>query len=72
MPFEYTEARIPKGYDRCLTMRYGNYMEFPPLEQRGMHHQNVVFYDPDKSYVEYENSDIIKRFFEGDTKVSFF
>ena len=70
VPYEYTETRIPKGYDSCLTVRYGNYMELPPVEQRGAHHNNVVFYDPDKCYKDYENSDIIDRFFAGDQKVS--
>lgn len=69
VPYEYTQARIPKGYDHCLTVRYGNYMELPPLEQRGAHHDTIVFYDPDKSYKEYENSEVIKKFFAGDHKV---
>ena len=64
--FEYTKVRIPKGYDRCLTTRYGNYMELPPIEQRGTHHNFAVFYDPYKSYEEYENSEILEKYFQGD------
>lgn len=64
--FEYTEVRIPIGYDRCLTTRYGNYMKLPPLEERGTHHSFEVYYDPYVSYTEYENSDIPTRYFSGD------
>lgn len=66
VPFEYTQVRIPKGYERCLSTRYGAYMELPPVEQRGTHHSFEVFYDPTRSYLEYENSDIVRRYFEGD------
>lgn len=66
VPFEYMQVRIPKGYDRCLSTRYGAYMELPPVEQRGVHHSFEVFYDPTCSYTEYENSDIVRRYFEGD------
>ena len=66
MPFEYTKTRIPVGYDNCLSTRYGNYMELPPIEQRGTHHNDIVFYDPDVSYLEYENTDIVIEYFKGD------
>ena len=66
VPFEYTYAYIPKGYDRCLTTRYGNYMDLPPVESRGTHHECVVFYDPNKPYIEYEGSTEVKDFFNGD------
>jgi len=64
--FEYTRVRIPKGYHNCLSIRYGDYMELPPIEERGAHHNNVVFYDPDKPYEEYKDSDIPARYFAGD------
>lgn len=53
VPFEYTTARIPKQYHKCLTRQYGNYMELPPVEQRGLHHSTLVFYDPERPYTEY-------------------
>lgn len=64
--FEYTKIRIPKGYDNVLRTRYGDYMQLPPVEQRGTHHDNIVFYDPNVSYSEYENSDVPVKYFEGD------
>lgn len=69
VPFEYTQARIPKGYDRCLSARYGAYMKLPPVEERGKHHSFEVFYDPTCSYTEYENSDIVRCYFEGDSSL---
>lgn len=66
VPFEYTYSYIPKGYDGFLTALYGNYMELPPIENRGNHHDCVVFYDPNMPYTEYENSSDVFAFFNGD------
>lgn len=54
VPFEYLTVKIPKGYDRCLKLGFGNYMEFPPEEERGRWHENNIFYDPYKPYTEYK------------------
>ena len=69
VPFEYVMVRVPIGYDRCLSTTYGEYMELPPVEERGTHHDNLVFYDPENSYTLYENSDVLTRYFAGDTSV---
>ena len=45
------QVPIPKGYDRILRTTYGDYMEFPPVEKRGIWHTNI--FDPDRSYTEY-------------------
>lgn len=63
--FEYTTVRIPKGYDAILTTRYGDYMKLPNVSERGMHHNTAVFYDPMKSYIEYEDLEVVRRYFEG-------
>lgn len=42
---------IPKGYERILKTCYGDYMNLPPIEERGMWHNSVVF-DPDVSYID--------------------
>ena len=34
MPFDGLKVRVPKGYDAYLTYRYGDYMQYPPEEQR--------------------------------------
>lgn len=50
--FEYTQIRIPCGYDTILRAQYGEYKDsLPPLEDRGAHH--TIFIDPDKPYSEY-------------------
>ena len=50
--FEGIEVIIPSGYDELLRIQYGDYMSFPPVEQRGTRHSGT-FFDPDKPYTEY-------------------
>lgn len=49
MEFEGFEFPVPIGYDRLLKTIYGDYMEFPPIEKRGVWHSNAN-YDPDVPY----------------------
>jgi lipopolysaccharide cholinephosphotransferase len=44
--------RIPAGYDNILHATYGDYMQFPPKEKRGVWHKGVIW-DADKSYLNY-------------------
>lgn len=53
MPFEDIYVKVPVGYDRCLRIGYGEYMEFPPVEERGTWHDNV-FFDPFVPFSEYQ------------------
>ncbi len=46
--FENLKVAIPKGYDRILKILYGDYMKYPPKEDRGLWH-NFTF-NPDKPY----------------------
>ena len=48
--FEFLEVPVPEGYDQLLRQRYGDYMKFPPVEQRGTWHDFI--FDPDKPYNE--------------------
>lgn len=50
--FEGHKFPIPVGYDRFLKIMYGDYMELPPMEERGIHHNGAVF-DADIPYKEY-------------------
>lgn len=50
VPFEDFSFPIPKGYDRILRTIYNDYMEFPPLEKRGVWHDQML--NPDVSYIE--------------------
>ena len=43
---------IPNGYDRILKIMYGDYMKFPPVEERGNWHSGTTF-DPDIPFKEY-------------------
>lgn len=52
MEFEGMQVKAPSGYDHYLKTVYGNYMEFPPMEKRGVDHAGTVF-DADMPYKEY-------------------
>ena len=51
MPFCTRSFPAPAGYDNILKKTYGNYMELPPLPDRGAWHSGHI-YDPDRSYRE--------------------
>ena len=36
-PFEMLEVPVPIGYDEILKLQYGDYMQFPPVGERGTH-----------------------------------
>ena len=60
VPFEHIKVPIPQNYDKILTNFYGNYMEFPPVEERGRWHENMVIFEPDIPYKEYMDK-LIRR-----------
>lgn len=49
--FEGFKFPIPVGYERILSTLYGDYMSFPPVEDRGNHHTGL--FNPDMPYKEY-------------------
>lgn len=49
--FESIKVRVPVGYDEWLRIYFVNYMEYPPIEQRGVWH-DIDFY-PDIPYRKY-------------------
>lgn len=51
VPFECITSYVPNGYDRILKTAYGDYMQYPPIEKRGVWHSNII-YNPDISYLE--------------------
>lgn len=54
--FEGIEVKIPVGYDRILSTTFGDYMQFPPVEERGLKN-NQIFFDPDRPYTYYTSMD---------------
>ena len=52
--FEFLEVPVPSDYNSILEERYGDYMEFPPLEERGMWHE--FEFAPDIPYKEYNDN----------------
>ena len=55
LEFEGMMLKAPIGYDRYLTDGYGDYMQFPPKENRGVWHAGIVF-NADIPYKEYLRS----------------
>lgn len=53
LPFECISIPAPLNYNEILINIYGDYMRYPPVDERGKWHQNMVVYDPDVSYIEY-------------------
>lgn len=49
MPFCTRSFPVPAGYDNILKVSYGNYMELPPIKDRGVWHSGHI-YDPNRSY----------------------
>ena len=48
MPFENIKVPAPEGFDNILRTGYGDYMKFPPVEDRGKWH--TYEFDPDTPY----------------------
>ncbi len=53
VPFENIMIPIPKNYDEVLNNMYGNYMEFPPVEKRGIWHEGQLIFEPEIPYKDY-------------------
>ena len=56
VPFENITIPIPKNYEGMLNNMYGNYMEFPPIEKRGIWHEGQLLFEPDIPYKVYITS----------------
>lgn len=52
LEFEGVKLLAPIGYDHLLHIWFGNYLEFPPIEERGLWHADVLF-DADIPYKDY-------------------
>lgn len=52
VPFEGgTKMRLPIGYEQALKIQYGDYMQYPPVEKRGVWHNCEMYADiPYKKY----------------------
>lgn len=54
LPFEHIKIPAPAGFKNVLTANFGDYMQFPPINQRGLHHSFI--FEPDIPYKEYMKS----------------
>lgn len=53
LPFHNIEVPVPAEYDAVLRTIYGDYMEYPPAEERGEWHNGIITFEPDLPYKEY-------------------
>ena len=53
LPFESLSVPAPSNYKNILSHIYGNYMEFPPHDKRGVWHDGIIEFDPDTPYNDY-------------------
>lgn len=53
--FEKIEVKVPIGYDEILRITYGDYMQFPPVDQRGFINNQLII-DPYIPFSEYDFS----------------
>lgn len=54
--FENILVPAPKAYELILSRTYGDYMTFPPAEQRGKWHEGQIRFEPDMPYKEFLKS----------------
>ncbi len=52
LEFEGREMPVPIGWDRCMTIRYGDYMKLPPEDKRKPIHCTKAYMNPDIPYTE--------------------
>ena len=53
VPYEFVSVPIFEGADSFLARRYGEYMHFPPVANRGKWHEGIIHYEPEIPYKEY-------------------
>ena len=53
LPFCNISIPVPSDYDTVLTRIYGDYMKYPPVEERGQWHNGIICFDPDLPYKDY-------------------
>lgn len=53
--FQGIMVPVPKNYDNCLRIKFGNYLEYPPVEKRGYVHNDVVM-EPDIAFDKFDQS----------------
>ncbi|MCI8593558.1 MAG: hypothetical protein HFI88_14740 [Lachnospiraceae bacterium] len=59
--FENISIPVPASYDRVLKDIYGDYMDFPPVDERGEWHNGIIDFDPDLPYKEYFKNKVKQR-----------
>lgn len=53
MPYEHITVPAPRNYDEILRRIYGDYMRYPPEEERGAWHEGIIHFEPEIPYGEY-------------------
>lgn len=53
LPYEGVQVPVPGDFDHILKRIYGDYMKFPPVEQRGKWHEGIIHFEPETPYKEF-------------------
>lgn len=53
LPFEFIKVPCPARFDSVLRKLYDDYMKFPPVEQRGAWHENLIHFEPEMPWRDY-------------------
>ena len=53
MPFEWIDVPVPKNFDEILRRDYGDYMTYPPENERGQWHAGTLQIEPEIPYNEF-------------------
>lgn len=53
LPYEFIKVPVIRSYDGYLRLAYGDYLQFPPVEQRGKWHEGQISFEPDIPYERY-------------------
>ncbi len=62
LPFEDGKIPCPSGYDNILKTEYGDYLKFPPVEKRGLHHRMILDpCTPYKEYIERHRNELVSK-----------
>lgn len=54
LSFEGKRIPVPKGYERCLSINYGDYLKLPPIEKRGCWHDDLLLIDVNTPYKQFQ------------------
>ena len=53
MDFEGIKVPAPRNYDAILRREYGDYLQFPPVDERGVCPSGLIRFEPELRYKDF-------------------